>query len=249
MAELGWAGRAERGQRHWRLPRGSWDIHGRSPWLVSRLDPEQRPVALVRDHVEQPVRTLADVANAPALVFEQRLAAGLFHGGVEHDALDATGAWDLAVAHAADEQISLPLREPVGRVEAHARRRYRRHEVDDRRHHAFELKALGLIRPGVRAAETHERPAVVAARLDDVDLIAAVRAHLGLPDRFRWLVPDETLGRAMAERVDFGPVTLFDDERVVLRHRAVRVVAQDLAAQAHRVLRHLSGLSPGAHEQ
>src|SRR5688572_6499821 len=229
---------------------GEYDINAaivRS--LPSRLDPQQRAVALVGDHVEQPVRALPDVADAPAFVLEQRLAAGLFHRAVEHDALDAPRTRNLAVAHTTDEEIALPLGESLARIEGHARRRDRRHEVDDRRGHALGLKAAGLIRPGVGAAETDERPAVVAAGLDDVDFVAAVRAHLGFPDRLRRLVPDETLGRAMAERVDLGPIAFLADERVVLRDRAVGVVAEDLAAQAHLVLRHLPGLAPGAHEE
>src|SRR5690606_15355655 len=65
----------------------------------------------------------------------------------------------------------------------------------------------------------------------------------------RRLVIDEALGRAVTERVDLGPIALAADERIVLRDRAVVVVAQDLAGQAVRVLRHLAGLTPGADEQ
>src|SRR6185503_11062408 len=97
----------------------------------------------------QAVRTLTDVANAPVLVLEQRFAADLLHAGVEHDALDAPRARDLAIAHAADEEVALPLRESVARIEGHARGRDRRHEVDDRRGHALGRKAPGLIRSRV----------------------------------------------------------------------------------------------------
>src|SRR5690606_42148698 len=99
-----------------------------------------RAVSLVRDHVEQLVRTLAHVADAPALVLEQLLAANLFHVLVEDDALHLPRSRDLAVTHAADEQISGPLRDSRTRVEGHSRRRDRRHEVDDRRNRALELE-------------------------------------------------------------------------------------------------------------
>src|SRR5690606_30298168 len=109
--------------------------------------------------------------------------ANLFHVLIEDDALNLPRARNLAEAYAADEQIPGPPGDPGARVEGHARGRDRRHEVDDRRDHALELEALGLIGTCVGTAETDERPAVVAPGLDDVDLVAAVRPHLALPDR------------------------------------------------------------------
>ena len=45
--------------------------------LLDRLELEQRAVALVRQHVQQSVRALLDVANALPQILEQRLAPNL----------------------------------------------------------------------------------------------------------------------------------------------------------------------------
>src|SRR5690606_8148338 len=154
-------------------------------------------------------------------------------------------ARDLTVAHAADEEIALPAREAIARVERHARDGDRRHPRDDRVDHAFAMELVGLKRPAVRPAAAHVRPPGGAARDDDVDLVAAVRAHLALENLSRRLVIDQAFGRAVANRINLGTIAFAADERVVTRNSAVVVVAQDLAGQTHRVLRHFARLAPG----
>ena len=58
-----------------------------------------------------------------------------------------------------------------------------------------------------------------------------------LPDLAGRGVDDEAELVAMAQRVDFRPMALAAHERIVGRHGAVVVEAQDLAAQAHAILR------------
>src|SRR5690606_5246005 len=130
---------------------------------------------------------------------------------------------DLAVAHAADEEIAGPAGDPRARIEGHARGRDRRHEVDDRRNRPLEFEALALIGTCVGTPQAHERPAVVAPRLDDVDLVAAVRSHLAFPGRSGRLVPYQALRRSMPDRIDLGPIALDADEGIVVRYRAVVV--------------------------
>src|SRR5690606_16595966 len=108
-----------------------------------------RAVTLVRDHVQQAVRTLAHVANAPAPILQQRLAAQLFEVLVHDDALELARGRDLAVAHAADEEIALPARKAIARVERHARDRDRRYPRHDGVDHALAMELVGLERSRV----------------------------------------------------------------------------------------------------
>ena len=137
-------------------------------------------------HVQQAVGALRHVAHALPQIDEQRLAAQLLHLLVEQDAVELARARDLAGAQAADEHVALPLRQLVARVEREARDRDRRRPVDDRRLEAFVRRQLRLPRAGVGAAVAHERPAVVLAGADDVELVAAVRAVLALPESPVW---------------------------------------------------------------
>ena len=68
--------------------------------LRRRLDPQQRSLIFVRQHIQEPVGSLADVADALPHFHQDLLAADFFPLLVEHDALDMPGAIDLALAHA-----------------------------------------------------------------------------------------------------------------------------------------------------
>src|SRR5690606_16526360 len=91
-------------------------------------------------------------------------------------------------------------------------------------HHGVEV-ALDL------SPAFHDGPAVVATRLDAVNLIPGVLAELGGPQLAR-VIPRETLRIAMPERVDERA-----RERIVVGHLALGRHAQDLAVQARAVLR------------
>jgi hypothetical protein len=81
------------------------------------------------------------------------------------------------------------------------------------------------------------RKAVVLPFLDRVDLVASARAVLAHPQRAGARVQRHALIVADPEREDLGPRAGAADERVVLRHRAVGVDAEDLAHQAVELLR------------
>ena len=122
-------------------------------------------------------------------------------------------------------------------VERHAGQRNGRHPVDDRRFEAFLRKRRRLPRSRVAAAEAHDRPAVVGARLQDVDFVAAVRSHFVLPHLAGRRMHGEAERVAVAERVDLRLVSGASDERVVRRHGAIVIEAQHLARVAVRILR------------
>src|SRR5262249_10383851 len=89
-------------------------------------------------------------------------------------------------------------------------------------------------------AVTDDGPAVVLALLDEVDLVAALRAVLGLPERARGGGERETLRIAVAPAPDLGQRALPSAERIGLRNRAVVVQPHDLALAAAQVLRRMA---------
>ena len=161
-----------------------------------------RLLDLVGQQIQQAVRSLPHVADSLTQLGQQRLAPQLLHLLVEEDALEMARARDLAGAQRADEDIALPLRESVAGVERHAGDRDRRHPVDERRLEARVSRALDLPRPRIGAAVAHERPSVVGAGLEDVDLVAAVRAVLVEPHLAGARMHRQPERAAVSERVD-----------------------------------------------
>src|SRR5690606_10674890 len=139
-------------------------------------------------------------------------------------------ALHLHAAQRADEQAALPFGELVARIEREARRRDLRHPEHPRLLHAFAVPRLVRHeRARVVAARRDERPAVVRAGLDDVDLVAAHRPDLDLPELARLGMPREVVTVAMAVAVDLGLRARAADERVAGRRFAFVREAQDLA--------------------
>ena len=95
------------------------------------------------------------------------------------------------------------------------------------------------------ASEALNRPSVVPPRQDDVDLVTAVGAVFVLPDHPGLGVDDETQRIAMPQGVDFRPIARAVHEWVVGRYGAIVVEAQDLAAQAHGILRDVLNVVQG----
>src|SRR5690606_377177 len=129
-----------------------------------RRDPEQtagRPLAAVLDQIQRTVRRLLDAANTRTHVVAPDLGAGL--------AIDLDTKQRLR-RQARDERVTLPIRESVTVVEDHAARRDRRYPRDRGR---LELGPRLVIRNRATAvvdALRDERPAVVLASDDAVDL-------------------------------------------------------------------------------
>src|SRR4029453_85976 len=111
-----------------------------------------------------------------------RLPSQFFEVPVDQDSVEPSGAWNLAVSHAAHKDVALPFGQPIARVEGDARRRNRGNPQDDRIAEPF-LREWPLPWTAVGAPETDERPAIVGPGNENVYLVAPVRAHLDLPDR------------------------------------------------------------------
>src|SRR5262245_1748651 len=97
--------------------------------------------------------------------------------------------------------------------------------------------AFALPRARVRAAVAHERPAVVGARLQDVDLVAAVGTVFVGPDLAGAGVDGEAELVAMSQRVDLGLCSRFPGKRIVRWNASIVADAEHLAALISGVLR------------
>src|SRR5687768_6429767 len=102
---------------------------------------------------------------------------------------------------------------------------------------AFLLLQVADLGTTVVDAVGDDGPAVVRARLDQVELIAAARAVLGLVERAGHRMEREALRAAVAVGVDLRCHTLLTYEWVVARHAAVIVQAEDIAGVVAVVLR------------
>src|SRR4029077_20268500 len=108
---------------------------------------------------------------------------------------------------------------------------------------------LRLVRARVLTPVTDNRPAVVLPRLDDVDLVAAVRALLARPEVAVHRIEREALLVPLPERVDLRTESRAADERVVLRHRAVVIHADDLAEVIARILSAIGTIAIAARDE
>src|SRR5688572_5624753 len=203
--------------------------------LVRRLYLQNYCIRFVGGDIQQTVTPLLDVANPAAQVAEQRLATQLFVVLVNQDSIEPAGAGNLPVAHAADEDVALPLGQTIAGIEGDARHGNRGHPVDDRVADSF-LRERPLPRTAVGAAEADERPAVVGAGHEDVDLVSAVWSVLDLPDGAGDRVPGHSQEGAMAHREDFWPRVGAADERIVRRNLAFVREPKDLAAEGLGIL-------------
>src|SRR4029450_14041270 len=85
--------------------------------------------------------------------------------------------------------------------------------------------AFAAVRPAVR----DHRPAVVLSSLNDVDLVAAKRSILRVPDLAGLRVDDQTARVTNAEGIDLGLVALPAGERIISWRASIVLQAQDFA--------------------
>src|SRR3977135_2847978 len=95
--------------------------------------------------------------------------------------------------------------------------------------HAVFVRALVDLGPIVIDAVTDHRPAVIAAFLDDVDLIAAARTVLVLPQLAARRIECQALRIADSVSPDFRLGIAPAHEGVVGRSRTIRANADDLS--------------------
>src|SRR5215204_1377767 len=170
----------------WELGVGSWKL---SHVLFHRYEPghhagrrgrEYLTGQLKRD-VEQIVGSLDDVVDAAELIEDDFLCRHLAAAHFE--------AAQLLATERRDEQVVLPARILLAVGERHAARRDGRRVVGDRLFHAhfFTPGDAGLV------AHRDDAPAVVLPFADDVDLVAALRSVLGLPELTGDRIPGQAL--------------------------------------------------------
>src|SRR5581483_7415560 len=203
---------------------------GRVQPLLRRHDAQDPPIAVVGQQPERAVRALPHVADALAEALQQALFLG------DLLAFDLEANENLRPQRA-DEQIAFPRRETIAGVERHAGGRDRGHPVPERLLHPGLRRRLVDLRAVIVDAIADHRPAVVLALLDEVDLIAAARAVLLLPQFAADRMKGEALRVAVAVAPDLRTCALSADERIVLRNAAVRRDAHDLAVVDGEVLR------------
>ena len=106
--------------------------------------------------------------------------------------------------------------------------------------HALPMRARVDGQTGrVVHAESDHRPAIVLARLDAIQLVAALRPVLVGPQIAGLRMNRQALHVAMAVAPDFRPRAGAGHERIVRRHAAVVVQADDLAVMVGEVLRRM----------
>ncbi len=93
----------------------------------------------------------------------------------------------------------------------------------------------------VRTAVTHQRPAIVASRLQDVDFVAAIGTIFVLPHLAGPGMHGQPERAAVSQRVDFRPMAGLPHERIVGRDGAVVAQTQHLAAKRVGILRIAAG--------
>ena len=137
-----------------------------------------------------------------------------------------------------EKRAALPALEPIARVEDQARRADYRVPEHPRVVHAFPgPRVIRHGRAGVVAARRHQRPPVVVAGKQDVDLVAAQWADFGFPQLAGFGVIRQAVRIPMAVAEDLRQRACAPDERIVRRNAAVVTDAQDLAVVVVECLR------------
>ena len=157
---------------------------------------------------------------------------------VRHGASLQAEARQLLARQPAHEHRAPPLCEAVARVDHQSRRGDRGHPVVHGRLHPLALGAHVDPRSApVVDPVAHDRPAVVPARQDQVDLVSALRAVLVEPEVAGLGMEREALRVAVAVAVDVLERALGSDERIVGGDAPVVVQAHDHAVVGGEVLR------------
>src|SRR5262249_47081691 len=202
--------------------------------LFCRRDAENPTRGAVGGEPERAVRPVADIANA----FAQPLQEALL---LDHlVAVELEPRQELADQRA-DEEVAAPGRQQIAGVERHPGRGDRGHPVLERLLHALLVRALVDFGAAVVDAVADHRPAVILALLDQVDLVAAPRPMLVLPQLSGHGVEREPLGIAVAVAPDLRLGGGLAGEGIVRRNGAIGPDANDLAEVIGKILRLVAG--------
>src|SRR4030095_4831986 len=157
----------------------------------------------------------------PAVLIAQKILLTDDPPAVEHHT-DQTRS-----PQASEKEIALEIRKGASVVEHAACRSTRRRIFEQR-----------WLQPGLRPVAVYRRPAVILSALDDVHLVStaaasfeSARAVLGLKHQTRTGLPRQTLRIAMPGRKDLRSISVFADERIIVRNTAVAIKPQRLSGE------------------
>src|SRR5262249_35191319 len=119
------------------------------------------------------------------------------------------------------QEAVLPCREPIAGIKRDTRGANRRHPEDDGRLHVSPNRRFRDGRAGVFASIRGDRPAIIAARQDNVDFVATLRPVLAFPPRAGTRMDGEPQLIPMPHGVDLWLVSGSADKGVVWRHSPV----------------------------
>ncbi len=184
---------------------------------------------VVEEKVDRAVRTGLDVADA-AVALEQEFLAG------DPAAFDLQAS-EFLEGQRSDQQVATPPLESRARDELDRADGECRRPLDDRRLDAVGVGPLADDRAVVVDAKRDDRPAVVPALDEEIQLVATARSVLGGPDRAGFRVLRHALNIPVAEREHGAERPVLAGEGVVVRDAAVGPDAEHLARRHRRVLR------------
>src|SRR5262249_26202558 len=191
--------RGGRRPRAWgRAPGIAPASQGRAHLGIRRRTPASR---WVRGRPRGAVGSLAYVADALPQAGEQSLLTDNALA-VEHEAVQRL------TSQRAHEQVILPFREEIARVEGRAGGSDGGVPIVDRLLHAGLMGALADFGIVIVATIGDDRPAVILAGFWDVDLVAAARPVLDGPQLARRRIACGTLHVAVADGPDLRPPTV-----------------------------------------
>src|SRR5262245_49575483 len=202
--------------------------------LFWRRDAENPTRGAVRGEPQRAVRPVANIANA----FAQTLQEALL---VDHLVAVELEPHQKLADQRADEEVAAPGRQQTAGIERHPGRSDLGYPVLERLLHALLVRAL--VNPGAAVVDAvaDHRPAVILALLDEVDLVAAARPMLVLPQLSGDGVEREPLGIAVAVAPDLRLGRRLADVGIVRRNRAVGPDADYLAEIVCKILRLVAG--------
>src|SRR5689334_8169022 len=183
------------------------------------LDPIQHAVTAVSQDIERSTLIDAHVADASELIAEKMLLG-------ENAVVAERQLHHHLAAKCTDPHFRLRW---TGRDAQRAGSNRNRHPVADREHRAW---GFAVHRDGTsRIVDTIscDRPAVVPAALDEVELVAPLRPMLVGPELARRRVINESLRIAMAVAPDLRSRARHVAERIILRNRSIDLDAHDFS--------------------
>src|SRR5262249_6703460 len=174
---------------------------GQQGAALLRYQAQHTAFRVVSEQPQGAVGSLADVADALPQAGEQSLLTDNALA-VEHEAVQRL------TSQRAHEQVILPFREEIARVEGRAGGSDGGVPIVDRLLHAGLMGALADFGIVIVATIGDDRPAVILAGFWDVDLVAAARPVLDGPQLARRRIACGTLHVAVADGPDLRPPTV-----------------------------------------